>query len=141
MNDARLKAMLKASQAGKYTLDRGLYFRISEEGNGFWMLRYSINNKRREFVFARYGRPPEGMTLAEARLESARLRSLVNQGIDPAAERKRAQLVALKPSMILLRTGWMNAVSDWRTLIFQSGYTAMMLLPTLVCSKLSMSNP
>jgi integrase len=96
MNDAQLKAMLKASGAGKYTVDRGLYFRISKEGNGFWMLRYSINGKRREFVFARYGRPPEGMTLAEARLESARLRSLVNQDIDPATERKRAQLVAFK---------------------------------------------
>ncbi len=60
------------------------------------MLRYSINEKRREFVFARYGRPPEGMPLAEARLESARLRSLVNQGIDPAAEKKRSQLITLK---------------------------------------------
>lgn len=96
MNDAQLKAKLKACQAGKYTVDRGLYFRISEEGNGFWMLRYSINNKRREFVFARYGRPPEAMTLAEARLESARLRSLVNQGIDPAVEKKRTQLITLK---------------------------------------------
>lgn len=96
MNDAQLKAKLKARQAGKYTVDRGLYFRISEEGNGFWMLRYSINEKRREFVFARYGRPPEGMTLADARLESARLRSMVNKGIDPAEEKKRTQLIALK---------------------------------------------
>lgn len=96
MNDAQLKAKLKSGQPGKFTVDRGLYFRVSEEGNGFWMLRYSINDKRREFVFARYGRPPEGMTLAEARLESARLRSLVNQGIDPAAEKKRTQLISLK---------------------------------------------
>lgn len=95
MNDAQLKAKLKSGQPGKFTVDRGLYFRVSEEGNGFWMLRYSINDKRREFVFARYGRPPEGMTLAEARLESARLRSLVNQGIDPAAEKKRTQLITL----------------------------------------------
>jgi integrase len=96
MNDAQLKAKLKSGQPGKLTVDRGLYFRVSEEGNGFWMLRYSINDRRREFVFARYGRPPEGMTLAEARLESARLRSLVNQGIDPAAEKKRTQLISLK---------------------------------------------
>ena len=96
MNDAQLKVKLKARQAGKYTVDRGLYFRISEEGNGFWMLRYSINDKRREFVFARYGRPPECMSLADARLEAARLRSLINQGIDPAAEKKRTQLIALK---------------------------------------------
>ncbi len=96
MNDAQLKAKLKACQAGKYTVDRGLYFRISEEGNGFWMLRYSINDKRREFVFARYGRPPECMSLADARLEAARLRSLINQGVDPAAEKKRTQLITLK---------------------------------------------
>ena len=96
MNDAQLKAKLKACQAGKYTVDRGLYFRISEESYGFWMLRYSINDKRREFVFARYGRPPECMSLADARLEAARLRSLINQGVDPAAEKKRTQLITLK---------------------------------------------
>jgi len=96
MNDAQLKNKLKSGQPGKFTVDRGFYFRVSGEGNGFWMLRYSINDKRREFIFARYGRPPEGMTLAEARLESARLRSLVNQGIDPAAEKKRSQLIKLK---------------------------------------------
>lgn len=60
------------------------------------MLRYSINEKRREFVFARYGRHPEGMTLAEARIESVRLRSMVNKGIGPAEEKKRTRLIALK---------------------------------------------
>ena len=88
MNDAQLKAKLKLGHPRKFSVDRGLYFRISEEGNGFWMLRYSINDKRREFVFARYSRPPKGITLTEARLRSARLGSLVNQGIDPAAEKK-----------------------------------------------------
>lgn len=38
----------------------------------------------------------EGMTLAEARLESARLRSLFNQGIDPAAKKKHTRLISLK---------------------------------------------
>lgn len=55
MNDAQLKAKLKSGQLGKFTIDRGLYFRISDEGNGFWMLRYSINDEMSEFIFAGYG--------------------------------------------------------------------------------------
>lgn len=89
MNDAQIKAKLKSKIPGKYNVDRGLYFRVSDEGTGFWILRYTINKKRREFSFARYGRSPEGISLAEAKSKAAHIRAGVKEGIDPIAERKR----------------------------------------------------
>jgi integrase len=92
MNDAQIKSKLKVGKPGKFNIERGLYFRVSKEGTGFWILRYTINNKRREFSFGRYGRPPEGTPLFEARLEAARLRSEIKNGFDPLAEKHRSIL-------------------------------------------------
>ena len=90
MNDAQIKAKLKSKIPGKYNVERGLYFRVSEEGTGFWILRYTINKKRREFSFGRYGRPPEGMSLAEAKNKAAHIRAEIREVIDPITERKRS---------------------------------------------------
>lgn len=90
MNDAQIKAKLKAAVAGKFCIERGLYFRVSNEGTGFWILRYTAaNKKRREYSFARYGKPPEGIGLASARDEAARLRVAIKNGGDPVAEKHR----------------------------------------------------
>lgn len=96
MNDAQIKAKLKAGQPGKFTVDRGLYFRVTTEGSGFWILRYTIHSKRREFTLGRYGKPPEGMPLADAKLAAAQTRAQVKQGIDPIAEKKRSGLTKIK---------------------------------------------
>ncbi|TOP62767.1 Arm DNA-binding domain-containing protein, partial [Vibrio parahaemolyticus] len=68
MNDAQLKAKLREGKVGKYKVDTGLYFRITEQGSAFWVLRYTINGKRRELTLGRYGRVPEGLPLSEAKL-------------------------------------------------------------------------
>lgn len=96
MNDAQIKAKLKAGSPGKFTVDRGLYFRVTVEGSGFWILRYTIHGKRREFTLGRYGKPPEGMPLAEAKLAAAQTRAEVKKGIDPIAEKKRSELTKIK---------------------------------------------
>lgn len=96
MNDAQIKAKLKAGQPGKFNVDRGLYFRVTEEGSGFWILRYTIHGKRREFTLGRYGKPPEGLPLADARLEAAQTRASVKKGVDPIAEKHRSSLVSIK---------------------------------------------
>jgi len=69
MNDVQLKATLKSGKVGKYKVDTGLYFRVTEQQSAFWVLRYSINGKRREITLGRYGKPPAGITLSEARLK------------------------------------------------------------------------
>lgn len=95
MNDAQLKSKLKEGRVGKFSVDRGLYFRITKEGTAFWIVRYSVNSKRREITLGRYGRPPEGLSLANAKLEAAIVRSQVNDGLDPIAEKKRSPLLNL----------------------------------------------
>ena len=92
MNDAQLKAKLKEGKVGKFKVDTGLYFRITEQGSAFWVLRYSINGKRRELTLGRYGKSPEGLPLSDAKLKTLQMRSDIKNGIDPIAEKKRNQL-------------------------------------------------
>ncbi|KPH89200.1 integrase [Pseudoalteromonas undina] len=96
MNDAQLRAKLKEGKAGKYSVDRGLYFRITDQKSAFWIVRYTINSKRRELTIGRYGKPPEGLSLANAKIEAASVRAKVNKGLDPIAEKKRSSLIYLK---------------------------------------------
>lgn len=92
MNDAQLRSKLKSGKVGKYKVDTGLYFRVTEQQSAFWVLRYTIFGKRREMTLGRYGRPPEGISLSEAKLKALESRAIVKQGLDPLAERKRSQL-------------------------------------------------
>ncbi|ENK2913161.1 tyrosine-type recombinase/integrase [Vibrio alginolyticus] len=92
MNDAQLKAKLREGKVGKFKVDTGLYFRITEQGSAFWVLRYSINGKRRELTLGRYGRMPEGLPLSDAKLQALQLRASIRKGVDPIAEKKRNQL-------------------------------------------------
>lgn len=92
MNDAQLKATLKAGKVGKFKVDTGLYFRVTEQQSAFWILRYTINGKRREITLGRYGKPPEGLPLSEAKLKAIQTRASIKDGIDPIAEKKRNKL-------------------------------------------------
>lgn len=86
ITDRTIKSLLRTGEAGKHAVGNGLYFRISKEGSGFWMLRYSLHGKRRELVLGRY---PE-MSLADANSATALTKVDIAKGIDPAAEKKRA---------------------------------------------------
>jgi len=96
MNDAQLKSRLKAGRPGKYRVDQGLYFRVTPEGSGFWILRYSIGGRRRELTLGRYGRAPLGIPLADARLKASLAKAKVHQGVDPLVERRRTHLINIK---------------------------------------------
>ncbi len=77
-------------------MDRGLYFRVTDQGTGFWVLRYQLGVKRREMSLGRYGRSPEGLSLAEAKLKAGLTRAEINNGIDPIAEKKRTSLTRIR---------------------------------------------
>ncbi|PMM19951.1 integrase [Vibrio splendidus] len=96
MNDAQLKAKLKEGKVGKFKVDTGLYFRVTEQGSAFWVLRYSISGKRRELTIGRYGKAPEGIPLSDAKLQALQIRASIKNGIDPLAEQKRQQLPQFK---------------------------------------------
>lgn len=92
MNDAQIKAKLRIGKPGRYCVDKGLYLRISNEGTGFWVLRYTVNARRREHIISRYGTHPEGLPLVDAKARAAILRADIKKGIDPIAESKRPAL-------------------------------------------------
>ncbi len=90
MTDRQIKSLLKNGKVGRH--GNGLYFRISNEGTGFWVVRYIIHGKRREITLGRY---PE-VSLADANIETILIKSNINKNIDPLAERKRADKTIFK---------------------------------------------
>jgi integrase len=95
MNHAQLKALVKNGVIGMTAVDKGLYIRIAESGVAFWVFRYTANGKRRQIIIGKFGRPPEGMSLIEARDLVAQKRADVRKGLDPLAEKKRSALSKL----------------------------------------------
>ncbi len=93
IKDPEIKKILKAGKIVKKQIERGLYFRVTKEGTGFWILRYTINKKRREVTLGRYGKRSDELTLKQARDEAANRRAEINKGIDPVAENKRSTKV------------------------------------------------
>jgi integrase len=111
MNDAQIKAKLKAAHPGKFRVDRGLYFRVSNEGTGFWIFRYTIHGKRHEATLGRYGRKIDELSLSQAKDKVATQRALLNDGNDPLAERKRLKQSKFKIVDDLAKD-WLEEVSS-----------------------------
>ena len=85
MNDKQVKSLIKKGEHGRHAAGNGLYLRIANNNIGYWVIRYTINKKRREVTAGKY---PE-LSLADAKLEAARIKVDVGNGIDPIAEKKR----------------------------------------------------
>ncbi|BBB31500.1 tyrosine-type recombinase/integrase [Neptunomonas japonica] len=94
MNDLRIKKLLRDKVVGRHNTGErlGLYFRVSEEGTGTWVVRFKAHSKRREITIGRYGSGPGGLSLRDARMEAAKIQAESKNGIDPLAERERDQL-------------------------------------------------
>jgi len=86
ITDRQVKSLIKNGKVGRHAIGNGLYFRISNEGTGFWVVRYVIHGKRREITLGRY----PGLSLADANIETILVKNNVKKNIDPLAERKRA---------------------------------------------------
>ena len=94
-----IKSMLKSNKPGYYAVGNGLYFRISKERTGFWVVRYTMHGKRREISLGRY---PE-MSLADANSETSLIKTNIKKNIDPLAERQRADNTVFKTLDDLVR--------------------------------------
>ena len=92
LNDKQVKSLLRKREPGRFSAGNGLYFRVSDEGSGFWIVRYTANGKRREITLGKY---PE-LSLANATVDTAKLKIDVRSGIDPLAEKKRPDNVKIK---------------------------------------------
>lgn len=94
MNDLQIKKLLKEKVVGRHNVGGrlGLYFRVSDEGTGTWVVRYKAHSKRREITVGRYSNGPDHLSLADARAAAAKIQAEAKKGIDPLAERQREHL-------------------------------------------------
>ena len=85
MNASKAKSLVSKKIVGRHSAGNGLYLRVTKEGAGYWVVRYSIYGKRREITIGNF----KELTLAQANLEAAKIKLDVSEGIDPLTERKR----------------------------------------------------
>jgi len=82
----KIKSLIKNKTVGRHAIGNGLYFRISSEGTGFFIVRYTIYKKRKEITLGKF---PQ-LSLADAKLKAAKIKAdLANDNVDPQAEKKR----------------------------------------------------
>ncbi|GAB2998853.1 tyrosine-type recombinase/integrase [Psychrosphaera aestuarii] len=94
MNDKQIKSFLKDQTKGRKAVADNLYIRVQTIGKAYWEVRYSINNKRK-FMRIEGGSYP-AMSLATAKHKSSSLIQKVREGVDPLAEKARADSVKIR---------------------------------------------
>lgn len=87
LNDLKLRTWLKAGVPLAKADGDGLTFTLSPKGTATWTLRYRIGGKAKELTLGRY---PD-FSLAKAREIASARRSEVQQGVDVAAKKRRAE--------------------------------------------------
>ncbi|WKZ84149.1 integrase arm-type DNA-binding domain-containing protein [Ralstonia pickettii] len=77
----------KLDAPGHYPDGGNLYFQISETGSRSWIFKFTLRGKSREMGLG----PLSSVSLAAARVEAAKCRDLLREGIDPIEARKVEQ--------------------------------------------------
>lgn len=85
MNASKAKQLISQKAVGRHSAGGGLYLRISKEGVGYWVVRYSIFKKRREMSLGLFS----DMSLVDAKAETALIKQGLKNNIDPLAEKER----------------------------------------------------
>ena len=80
-------AVKAAKLPGRYGDGDGLYLLVSPTGGCSWVCRVQKYGKRRDFGLG----SAKKVTLAQARDKSSKIRSQVEAGIDPIAERRKEE--------------------------------------------------
>jgi len=105
LNDRQIKALLRSGQPKMHSAGNSLYFKISAEGTGFWVMRYSIHKKRREITLGSY----PSLSLSNANAEAALLKAEIKRGLDPLAERARTKSIEIK-TVDDLAENWLDSI-------------------------------
>ncbi|MBS9405615.1 site-specific integrase [Halomonas sp. TRM85114] len=88
----KVQSLIKDGTPGRYGDGNGLYLMIPRKGVPYWMYRYTFAGKRRELTLDKYA----DLSLAEAREQSVEAQKTIRSGVDPVAERKREEQVAIR---------------------------------------------
>src|ERR1700722_14273210 len=70
----------------------GLYLQVALGDTKSWLFRFMLRGKSREMGLGAVGDPPNGVSLAKARVHAAEARALLRDGKDPLAERHTDRL-------------------------------------------------
>ncbi|SPR99318.1 tyrosine-type recombinase/integrase [Cupriavidus taiwanensis] len=87
LSDIQLRKWLRAGEPLAKSDGDGLTFTLSENGMAAWILRFRHGGRRHELTLGRY---PD-MTLTGARKEATKRRLEVQQGVNPATEKRKAK--------------------------------------------------
>lgn len=90
LTDVQLRNWIKAGQPVAKSDGDGLTFTLSVKGTAAWVLRYSIGGKGKELTLGRYPDIP----LTRAREIATAKRAEIQQGVDVAVEKRRAEHAA-----------------------------------------------
>jgi integrase len=90
LTDTKIRTLKPAAKSYKKSDERGLYLEVYPTGAKQWRFKYSFLEKEKRLSLGAY---PE-ISLAQARKKRDLCRQQLDEGIDPSAERKRAQLIA-----------------------------------------------
>lgn len=107
MNASQVKSFINKKVVGRHAVGDGLYLRINNAGASSWVVRYTLNSKRREMTIGN----PSDMSLADAKLETAQIKIKVRDGIDPLTERKREKTTKKITTVDGLAEDWLDEYS------------------------------
>jgi integrase len=91
LKDVEIRALKARDRVYKKSDARGLLLEVHPSGSKLWRFRYSYAGRNKRIALGKY---PE-VSLAEARRKCDEARRSLSDGVDPAAERKRAKLLAV----------------------------------------------
>ncbi|WP_033422263.1 integrase arm-type DNA-binding domain-containing protein [Psychromonas hadalis] len=87
MNNKKIQAFIKTGKLTRKAIGDGLYIRVQTVGNATWEVRYTFKGKRK--VIALEGGQYPHLSLADAKIETFKIKQLARAGEDPLAERAR----------------------------------------------------
>jgi hypothetical protein len=90
LTDTQIRKLKPAEKSYKKSDERGLYLEVYPTGAKQWRFKYGFLGKEKRLSLGGY---PE-VSLAQARKKRDACREQLDEGIDPSAQRKRAQLTA-----------------------------------------------
>lgn len=87
LSDTKIKALKPKDKTFRSYDKDGVYLECTPSGGKLWRLKFRLNGKEKRFALGKY---PE-ITLKMVRLAAIEARRLISQGIDPVAEKRKAE--------------------------------------------------
>jgi integrase len=108
-------AVRAAKEPGRYGDGAGLFLEIGDKGGKSWIVRVQKAGRRRDIGLGSASKVP----LAEARIRAIKIRTEIEAGLDPVAERRKAEgIPSFRKTAALVfeqnRKTWKNGHHQWQ---------------------------